>query len=84
MVKNKGFLPSAPSEIPIQRKQIKEIIYSLLPACEDPDLDSGIAFKAEAIIANPPAYGWLISSSCVPLYSYYFLLWSIFVFRQEH
>ncbi|KAH7691854.1 Sterol 3-beta-glucosyltransferase protein [Dioscorea alata] len=57
MVKNKGFLPSAPSEIPVQRKQIKDIIYSLLPACEDPDLDSGIAFKAEAIIANPPAYG---------------------------
>lgn len=57
MVKNKGFLPSAPSEIPIQRKQIKEIISSLLPACKDPDVDTDIPFKAEAIIANPPAYG---------------------------
>lgn len=57
MVKNKGFLPSAPSEIPIQRKQIKEIIFSLLPACKDPDVDTGIPFKADAIIANPPAYG---------------------------
>lgn len=57
MVKNKGFLPSAPSEIPIQRKQIKDIVFSLLPACKDPDLDSGISFKADAIIANPPAYG---------------------------
>ncbi|KAL4384211.1 hypothetical protein GQ457_15G024660 [Hibiscus cannabinus] len=57
MVKNKGFLPSGPSEIPIQRNQIKEIIYSLLPACKDPDPDSGISFKADAIIANPPAYG---------------------------
>ncbi|KAL6002090.1 hypothetical protein ACLOJK_037538 [Asimina triloba] len=56
MVKNKGFLPSGPSEIAIQRQQIREIIYSLLPACEDAD-DSGIPFKAEAIIANPPAYG---------------------------
>ncbi|XP_022887982.1 sterol 3-beta-glucosyltransferase UGT80A2-like isoform X2 [Olea europaea var. sylvestris] len=56
MVKNKGFLPSGPSEIPIQRNQMKEIIYSLLPACKEPDLDSGIPFKAEAIIANPPAY----------------------------
>jgi sterol 3beta-glucosyltransferase len=56
MVKNKGFLPSAPSEIPIQRKQIKDIIFSLLAACKDPD-DTGIAFKADAIIANPPAYG---------------------------
>lgn len=57
MVKNKGFLPSGPSEIPIQRNQIKEIIYSLLPACKDPDPDSDIPFKADAIIANPPAYG---------------------------
>ncbi|CAH2053396.1 unnamed protein product [Thlaspi arvense] len=31
MVKNKGFLPSSPSEIPIQRNQIKDTIYSLLP-----------------------------------------------------
>ncbi|KAK4482382.1 hypothetical protein RD792_009536 [Penstemon davidsonii] len=57
MVKNKGFLPSGPSEIPIQRNQIKEIIYSLLPACKEPDIDSGIPFNADAIIANPPAYG---------------------------
>lgn len=57
MVKNKGFLPSNPSEIPIQRNQMKEIIYSLLPACNEPDPDSGIPFKADAIIANPPAYG---------------------------
>ncbi|XP_038694884.1 sterol 3-beta-glucosyltransferase UGT80A2-like isoform X2 [Tripterygium wilfordii] len=62
MVKNKGFLPSGPSEIPVQRNQMKEIIYSLLPACKDPDMDTGIAFKADAIIANPPAYGQLASS----------------------
>ncbi|KAJ4733161.1 Sterol 3-beta-glucosyltransferase [Rhynchospora pubera] len=57
MVKNKGFLPSALSEIPIQRKQIKEIIFSLLAACKDPDAETGIPFKADAIIANPPTYG---------------------------
>ncbi|CAJ1949395.1 unnamed protein product [Sphenostylis stenocarpa] len=57
MVKNKGFLPSGPSEIPIQRNQMKEIINSLLPACKEPDIDSGVPFKADAIIANPPAYG---------------------------
>lgn len=61
MVKNKGFLPSGPSEIPVQRNQMKEIINSLLSACKDPDLDSGVAFKADAIIANPPAYGRLSS-----------------------
>lgn len=60
MVKNKGFLPSGPSEIPVQRNQMKEIIYSLLPACKEPDMDSGIPFKADAIIANPPAYGKLL------------------------
>lgn len=57
MVKNKGFLPSGPSDIPIQRNQIKEIIYSLLPACTERDVDSCIPFNADAIIANPPAYG---------------------------
>ncbi|RLN35605.1 sterol 3-beta-glucosyltransferase UGT80A2-like isoform X1 [Panicum miliaceum] len=57
MVKNKGFLPATPSEIPIQRKQIRDIIFSLLPACKDPDIDTGISFSADAIIANPAAYG---------------------------
>ncbi|PHT83536.1 hypothetical protein T459_11979 [Capsicum annuum] len=56
MVKNKGFLPSGPSEIPTQRNQMKEIIYSLLPACKEADMDTGVPFKAGAIIANPPAY----------------------------
>ncbi|KAG6422344.1 hypothetical protein SASPL_118912 [Salvia splendens] len=51
-----------PSEIPIQRNQMKEIIYSLLPACKDPDMDTGIPFKADAIIANPPAYGLQVNS----------------------
>ncbi|CAN4102070.1 unnamed protein product [Withania somnifera] len=53
MVKNKGFLPSGPSEIPTQRNQLKDIIYSLLPACSEPDMDTGVHFKADAIIANP-------------------------------
>jgi sterol 3beta-glucosyltransferase len=49
MVKNKGFLPSGPSEIPIQRKQMKEIIFSLLPACKEPDPDTGHTHVAEAL-----------------------------------
>lgn len=57
MVKNKGFLPSGPSEIHIQRNQIKDIVFSLLPACVDPDPESNVPFKVNAIIANPPAYG---------------------------
>ncbi|XP_055834608.1 sterol 3-beta-glucosyltransferase UGT80A2-like isoform X2 [Solanum dulcamara] len=58
MVKNKGFLPSGPSEIFIQRNQIKDIVFSLLPACVDPDPESNVPFKVNAIIANPPAYDW--------------------------
>jgi sterol 3beta-glucosyltransferase len=57
MTKNKGFFLAAPTEIAIQRKQLKEIIFSLLPACTEPDLDTGTPFRAQAIIANPPAYG---------------------------
>lgn len=66
MVKNKGFLPSGPSEIPVQRNQLKDIINSLHPACKEPDMDTGVPFKADAIIANPPAYGKI--SICAFLY----------------
>ncbi|GMJ01293.1 UDP-glucosyl transferase 80A2, sterol glucosyltransferase [Hibiscus trionum] len=78
MVKNKGFLPSGPSEIPVQRNQIKEIIYSLLPACKDPDPDSGISFKADAIIANPPAYGHthVAEALKVPIHIFFTMPWT--------
>ncbi|KAF5184113.1 Sterol 3-beta-glucosyltransferase ugt80a2, partial [Thalictrum thalictroides] len=78
MVKNKGFLPSGPSEIPIQRKQMKDIIFSLLPACKDPDLDSGIPFNAEAIIANPPAYGHahVAEALKVPIHIFFTMPWT--------
>lgn len=57
MARNKGLIPSGTSEISIQRKQLKAIIESLLPACTEPDMETGVAFRAQAIIANPPAYG---------------------------
>lgn len=57
MARNKGLIPSGRKEISIQRKQLKAIIESLLPACTEPDLETGVPFKAQAIIANPPAYG---------------------------
>lgn len=78
MVKNKGFLPSGPSEIPIQRNQMKEIVYSLLPACKDPDLDSGIPFKADAIIANPPAYGHthVAEALKIPIHIFFTMPWT--------
>ncbi|KAK4436075.1 Sterol 3-beta-glucosyltransferase UGT80A2 [Sesamum alatum] len=78
MVKNKGFLPSGPSEIHIQRNQIKEIIFSLLPACVDPDPDTKVPFKADAIIANPPAYGHIHVAEAlrVPLHIMFTMPWT--------
>ncbi|KAJ4785537.1 Sterol 3-beta-glucosyltransferase [Rhynchospora pubera] len=78
MVKNKGFLPSAPSEIPTQRKQIKDIIFSLLAACKDPDGETGIPFKADAIIANPPAYGHVHVAEAlkVPIHIFFTMPWT--------
>ncbi|RCV32607.1 hypothetical protein SETIT_7G016700v2 [Setaria italica] len=78
MVKNKGFLPSGPSEIAIQRKQIKEIIFSLLPACKDADPDTGIPFKVDAIIANPPAYGHthVAEALKVPIHIFFTMPWT--------
>ncbi|KAF6163387.1 hypothetical protein GIB67_029236 [Kingdonia uniflora] len=57
MARNKGFLPSAPGEISIQRKELKAIIDSLLAACTEPNLGTGTPFRAQSIIANPPSYG---------------------------
>ncbi|CAL9003741.1 unnamed protein product [Prunus brigantina] len=78
MVKNKGFLPSGPSEISIQRNQIKEIIFSLLPACKEPDPDSEVPFKADVIIANPPAYGHsdVAEALKVPLHIFFTMPWT--------
>ncbi|XP_022967211.1 sterol 3-beta-glucosyltransferase UGT80A2 isoform X1 [Cucurbita maxima] len=78
MVKNKGFLPSGPSEIPVQRNQMKEIIYSLLPACKEPDPETGIAFNAEAIIANPPAYGHthVAEALKIPIHIFFTMPWT--------
>ncbi|KAF3528546.1 hypothetical protein DY000_02043727 [Brassica cretica] len=78
MVKNKGFLPSGPSEIQIQRKQMKDIINSLLPACKEPDPDSGTSFKADAIIANPPAYGHthVAEALRIPIHVFFTMPWT--------
>lgn len=78
MVRNKGFLPSGPSEILIQRNQMKEIIYSLLPACKDPDMDTGIPFEADAIISNRTAYGHthVAEGLKLPLHIFFTMPWT--------
>ncbi|XP_010260972.1 PREDICTED: sterol 3-beta-glucosyltransferase UGT80B1 [Nelumbo nucifera] len=78
MARNKGFLPSAPGEISLQRKQLKAIINSLLPACTEPDLVTGTPFRAQAIIANPPAYGHahVAEALGVPLHIFFTMPWT--------
>ncbi|KAK9110509.1 hypothetical protein Sjap_018569 [Stephania japonica] len=78
MVRNKGFLPSGPGEIFVQRKQLKAIIDSLLPACTEPDLDSGAQFRAQAIIANPPSLGHahIAEALGIPLHIFFTMPWT--------
>lgn len=78
MTKNKGFCLSGPAEISVQRKQLKEIIFSVLPACTEPDLDTGTPFRAQAIIANPPALGHLHIAEAlgVPLHIFFTFPWT--------
>lgn len=78
MARNKGFLLSGPAEISIQRKQLKEIINSLLPACTEPDLETGVPFRAQAIIANPPAYGHahVAEALGIPLHIFFTMPWT--------
>ncbi|CAJ1948042.1 unnamed protein product [Sphenostylis stenocarpa] len=75
MVNNKGFLPSGPSEIHIQRNQIKDIIDSLLPACHSHYPESNAIFE---IIANPPAYGHTHVAEYlkVPLHIFFTMPWT--------
>ncbi|CAN1217811.1 Sterol 3-beta-glucosyltransferase UGT80A2 [Linum perenne] len=78
MVKNKGIVPSERSEILLQRKQIREIIFSLYAACKDPDPETKVRFKAEAIIANPPSYGHahVAEALKIPLHMFFTIPWT--------
>ncbi|KAK7380504.1 hypothetical protein VNO78_33017 [Psophocarpus tetragonolobus] len=78
MARNKGIIPSGPTEISFQRKQLKVIIDSLLPACIAPDLESGVPFRAQAIIANPTACGHthVAEALRVPLHIFFTMPWT--------
>lgn len=78
MARNKGLLSSSPGDISIQRKQLKAIIESLLPACTEPDTDTAEPFRAQAIIANPPAYGHthVAEALGVPLHIFFTMPWT--------
>ncbi|KAE9589103.1 putative sterol 3-beta-glucosyltransferase [Lupinus albus] len=78
MARNKGLIPFDPTEISVQRKQLNAIIDSLLPACTAPDLETGIPFRAQAIIANPPAYGHahVAEALGVPIHIFFTMPWT--------
>ncbi|XWS15274.1 hypothetical protein CRYUN_Cryun35bG0081300 [Craigia yunnanensis] len=78
MARNKGFILSGPGEISIQRKELKAIIESLLPACTERDIETGMPFSAQAIIANPPAYGHahVAETLGVPLHIFFTMPWT--------
>ncbi|XP_044475534.1 sterol 3-beta-glucosyltransferase UGT80B1-like isoform X2 [Mangifera indica] len=78
MARNKGLIPSGPGEISVQRKQLKAIIESLLPACTEPDMETGAPFRAQSIIANPPAYGHahVAEALGVPLHIFFTMPWT--------
>uniref|UniRef100_A0A803LHZ6 Uncharacterized protein n=1 Tax=Chenopodium quinoa TaxID=63459 RepID=A0A803LHZ6_CHEQI len=77
MARNKG-LPLAKGELTIQRKQLEAIMESILPACTEPDIKTGAPFRAQAIIANPPAYGQLHVAEAlnVPLHILFTVPWT--------
>ncbi|GAX79661.1 hypothetical protein CEUSTIGMA_g7102.t1 [Chlamydomonas eustigma] len=61
VVKNRGILPGSlnnMSEALKQREQVRDIMFSTWDACVSPDPENpGVPFTADAIVANPPAYG---------------------------
>uniref|UniRef100_A0A2P2LDK1 Sterol 3-beta-glucosyltransferase UGT80B1 isoform X1 n=1 Tax=Rhizophora mucronata TaxID=61149 RepID=A0A2P2LDK1_RHIMU len=78
MARNKGLIPSGPGDISMQKKQLKAIIESLLPACTEPDLETSASFRAQAVIANPPAYGHVhvAESLGVPIHIFFTMPWT--------
>ncbi|KAJ9527973.1 hypothetical protein QJQ45_005588 [Haematococcus lacustris] len=59
VVKHRGILPGWDiSEVRQQQEQVRQILYSTYGACTESDpLHPDQPFKADAIVANPPAYG---------------------------
>jgi hypothetical protein len=82
MVKNAGIVPSVSSivagDIAKSRRMIGEILASTWKACIEDDDETGISFVAEAIIANPPAYGHIHCAQKlqIPLHIVFTMPWS--------
>jgi hypothetical protein len=82
MVKNAGIVPSISSiiagDVGKSRDTIAEILASTWKACTEDDDETGVAFTAEAIIANPPSYGHIHCAEKlqIPLHIMFTMPWS--------
>ncbi|KAL8466893.1 hypothetical protein ACS0TY_035821 [Phlomoides rotata] len=74
----KSIISPALGDIATLRKQFKAIIDSLYPACTKPYPITGEPFRAQAIIANPPAFGSVDVAEAlgVPLHIVFTVPWT--------
>ena len=82
MVKNAGIIPSVSSiaagDLTKNRHVLTEILASTWSACTFDDDETGEAFTAEAIIANPPSFGHIHCAQKlqIPLHIMFTMPWS--------
>jgi sterol 3beta-glucosyltransferase len=82
MVKNSGIIPSVSSiaagDLTENRNVLTAILASTWRACTIEDDETGQAFTAEAIIANPPSFGHIHCAQKlqIPLHVMFTMPWS--------
>ncbi|KAI0439820.1 sterol glucosyltransferase [Xylaria telfairii] len=82
MVKNPGLIPSMESlragEIQKKRKMVVEMLHGFWQACLAPDLQTGVPFVANAIIANPPSFAHIHCAQAlgIPLHLMFTMPWT--------
>ncbi|KAL1557118.1 sterol 3beta-glucosyltransferase [Salvia divinorum] len=77
-IKTQNILLTSWQDIAQQLKQLMAVMESLLQACTQPDPITGDSFRAQAIIANPPAYGRadVAEALGVPLHIFFTVPWT--------
>ncbi|OTB07149.1 glycosyltransferase family 1 protein [Hypoxylon sp. CI-4A] len=82
MVRNPGLIPSMQSlragDIQKKRKMVAEMLRGCWLSCIEPDPVSAAPFVADAIIANPPSFGYLHCAQAlgVPVHLMFTMPWS--------
>ncbi|KAI9100370.1 hypothetical protein DFS34DRAFT_680115 [Phlyctochytrium arcticum] len=82
MVENGGLIPSAKSirkgDVQKKRMSVAEILQSTWRSCVEPDDETGAAFVADLIIANPPSFGHIHCAERlgIPLHMSFTMPWT--------